>query len=186
MSESRTCRPAGVADRAVAWSRSRFHQLVRYAGVSAISTTTSLVTLAIGMTVLGLSAVWANLLATAIGTVPSFELNRRWVWRCGNRRSLAHQVAPFTALSFAGLGLSTLTVHLAADATTHWSTLTRTVAVELANVTAYGLLWVLQFVLLDRILFREPPGTPTERPATPLEITPVMVSAGSTSGADAA
>jgi putative flippase GtrA len=142
-----------VPERSMAWLRSRFHQLVRYAGVSAISTTTSLVTLALGMTVLGLGAVWANLMATAIGTVPSFELNRRWVWRCADRRSLAGQIVPFTALSFTGLGLSTLTVHLAASATARWSTPTRTLAVELASVIAYGSLWVVQFVLLDRLLF---------------------------------
>ena len=26
------------------------------------------------------TAGWANVIATGVGTVPSFELNRRWVW----------------------------------------------------------------------------------------------------------
>ena len=61
-----------------------------------------------------MAAGWANVVATAVGTVPSFELNRRWVWGRRDERSLLTQVVPFCVLSFAGLGLSTLTVSLAA------------------------------------------------------------------------
>ena len=35
-----------------------------------------------------------------------------------------------------------------------WPRLWHTVAVEVANIGAFGSLWVLQFVLLDRVLFR--------------------------------
>jgi hypothetical protein len=43
---------------------------------------------------------------------------------------------------------------VASDATAHAGRAVHTVAVELANITAYGALWVVQFALCDRILFR--------------------------------
>ena len=93
--------------------RRRTAQLVRYCAVSAIATVT-------GMTVLGAlvathttSPGWANVVAAAVGTVPSFELNRRWVWHRAGQRSLVREVVPFTAFAFVGLDLSTLLVWLA-------------------------------------------------------------------------
>ena len=41
-----------------------------------------------------LPAGWANVVATAAGTVPSFELNRRWVWNKTGRRSFARRDRP--------------------------------------------------------------------------------------------
>jgi putative flippase GtrA len=63
---------------------------------------------------------------------------------------------PFVLLSFAGLVISTLAVHLASAATIDTTRLFHTAAVEAANVAAYGVLWIVQFVLCDRILFRTP------------------------------
>ena len=73
-------------------------------------------------------------------------------WGTADRR-LA-QVVPFTTLSFAGLSVSTVAVRVAATHTAGWSRGAHTLAVELANVAAYGALWVVQYVLLDRVLFR--------------------------------
>ena len=131
----------------------RRHQLLRYAGVSVISTLTSLTVLGLLVGISGVGAVAANLAATAAGTVPSFELNRRWVWSRVGRRSVGREVVPFCVLSFAGLLLSTVTVRAASMLSAHSGQLMHTGAVELANVGAYGSLWVLQFVILDRILF---------------------------------
>jgi putative flippase GtrA len=130
-------------------------RFIRYASVSAISTSTSLALLGLLVGVLNFSPTWSNIISTAVGTVPSFELNRRWVWSQAGPRSLLRQVLPFCALSFAGLVLSTLSVHVAADATATASRAVHTFAVELANLGSYGALWVLQFVLCDRLLFRQ-------------------------------
>lgn len=135
----------------------RLPQFLRYGAASAVSTTTSLVTLGLLVGVAGLPAVLANVVATAVGTVPSFELNRRWVWRRRGPVSAHRQVVPFCALSFAGLLVSSLTVDVAGRLTAGSGTVLHTAAVELANVAAYGSLWILQFVLLDRVLFRPDP-----------------------------
>jgi putative flippase GtrA len=138
--------------------RHRIGQLVRYGSVSIISTVVGLSVLGTLVATRAISPGWANIVATATGTVPSFELNRRWVWRRTGTRSVTREVGPFCVMSFLGLALSTLTVTAAAAwATRHaLAPASRTVLVEAANVAAFGSLWVAQFVVLDRVLFGRP------------------------------
>jgi len=133
--------------------------------VSLIATVTSLTVLGVLVSTTAIPAGVANVIATAAGTFPSFELNRRWVWQRTGRRSMRAELVPFWVLSFTGLALSTLAVTLAAA----WadsagvSGFARTAAIEAANVAAWGSLWVAQFVILDRFLFR-----PTTTPSAPV------------------
>jgi len=140
-------------------------KLVRYASVSAISTTVSLAILGVLVATGTATPGWANIVATAVGTVPSFELNRRWVWGKTGRRSLRAEIGPFCALSFLGLALSTIAVSTASA----WAGAAglgvgaRTFVAVAANVTTFGTLWVAQYVILDRVLFRagsKPPAQP--------------------------
>jgi len=136
----------------------RLRQLLRYSAVSAIATTASLTVLGVLVGTRALSPGWANVVATAVGTVPSFELNRRWVWGKRGQRSATAEIVPFCIMSFAGLALSTLAVHRAAIWAEHagLSGTARTLAVEAANIAAFGSLWIAQFLILDRVLFRHP------------------------------
>lgn len=146
--------------------RRRLGQLLRYGAVSIVATTTSLVVLGVLVSTHLLAPGWANVAATAVGTVPSFELNRRWVWGRGGRASTRREVIPFVLLSAAGLALSTLSVVLVARWAAH-AQLTgaaRTVAIQLANVAAFGGLWLLQFVILDRVLFADRVPVRQDRP----------------------
>ena len=135
-------------------------KLARYATVSAISTSVTLVLLGTLVYTRSLTPGWANVVATAVGTVPSFELNRRWVWAKRGQRSLGREVVPFCSLSFAGLGLSTLAVSLVA----HWSRgagmsdATTALLSQMANVATFGALWVIQFFMLEKLLFRPVPA----------------------------
>ena len=123
--------------------------------VSVISTTVSLSVLGTLVATRALTPGWANVVATGAGIGPSFELNRRWVWHKEGRRSLAAEIGPFCVLSFIGLALSTLAVHVAAGwATDRLRPTLRTAAVEAANIAAFGSVWVAQFVVLDRLVFR--------------------------------
>jgi putative flippase GtrA len=142
--------------------RTTLRRFIRYGSVSAISTAVSLVVLGILVGGLAFPALWANVIATVIGTVPSFELNRRWVWAQNGQRSLLRQALPFGLLSFSGLIISTIAVHLASDATLHSTRFVHTATVEIAVIGSYGALWLLQFLLCDRILFRStaPPHDP--------------------------
>lgn len=137
----------------------RLWQWLRYGTVSAISTAVSMAVLGALVYTGAAGAGWANVIATAVGTVPSFELNRRWVWRKTGRRSVRREIGPFCLLTLTGLVLSTVAVSVVA----HWATAAgfdarlRTLLVELANVGAFGSLWIAQFLILDRLTFRAEP-----------------------------
>ncbi len=138
----------------------RLRQLIRYAAVSGISTGVSQAILAALVATRATSAVWANIIATMVGTVPSFELNRRWVWGRTGRRSMASEVVPFAVISASGLALSTLAVAIASRWTeaANLGTTARTLTIELASLTAFGLVWIAQFILLDKVLFSASAG----------------------------
>jgi putative flippase GtrA len=108
-----------------------------------------------------------------VATIPSYHLNRRWTWGKRDASDLWREVMPFWLLSFAGLVLSTLAV-AATDVWLHGAHLgepMRTGVILVAHLSGFGLLWIAQFVLLDRVLFsrrelRAPePMLPTEAAA---------------------
>jgi putative flippase GtrA len=137
--------------------RTLWGRLVRCMSVSVLTTAMSLVSLVVLTAFLGVGAMTANVVTTALATIPSYQLNRRWTWARTDASDLWREVVPFWALSFAGLALSTVTVGIAAHwaAALHLATGMRTVAVLVGHLGGFGLLWVVQFVLLDRVLFGE-------------------------------
>ena len=130
-------------------------RIARCLSVSVLTTALSLGVLLAVLT-MGMRAWLANVVATAAGTVPSYVLNRRWVWRLDGASDPWRQVAPFWLLSFSGLALSTLAVDRAdrLAASFELTAGVRSVALLCANVASFGVLWVAQFLLLDRVLFR--------------------------------
>lgn len=113
---------------------------------------TILVVLAVG---LGVPAGPANVVAVMCGITPSYLGNRRWVWGRTGKGSLSREVVPFWTLSVAGLVASTIAVARVGGLTDPWSNGTRAVALPAANVAVFGALWIVQFLLLDRVIFRD-------------------------------
>jgi putative flippase GtrA len=132
-----------------------FSRLRRCMSVSVVTTTISIVIIVVATNVFALAAAVANVIATSVATVPSYHLNRRWTWARRERSDLWREVIPFWFLAFCGLALSTVTVAIAASWTAHahLSPALRTGAVLIGHLGGFGLLWILQFVLLDRVLF---------------------------------
>ncbi len=130
-------------------------RVVRCLGVSVVSTVVCLSTLLFATVGLGIVAWLANIMATSVATVPSYHLNRRWTWGKRDASNLWREVVPFWLLAFAGLVLSTLAVGVADAwaAGAHLDGSLRTPVVLLAHLSGFGALWVVQFVLLDRVLF---------------------------------
>jgi putative flippase GtrA len=125
-------------------------KVIRYSGASIISVAVGLLVLGINIDIFHLSPTVANVVAIAVCTVPSFELNRRWVWRL-HGRSDAGQFVPFCLLSVAGLVLSTLAVGYTGDHSTGLANPWHTVVVDGANLGAYAVLWVIRYFILDRV-----------------------------------
>ena len=107
----------------------------------------------------GVPAGMSNVLAVCCGIVPSYLANRSWVWAKHGRSSVLREIVPFWTLSLAGLAASTAAVAWVAAFTHTWSTAVRAVALPTANLSVFGVLWAVQFLLLDRVLFTSPQST---------------------------
>jgi putative flippase GtrA len=134
---------------------SAVRRLLRYGTVSIVATVLSLTILGALVATRSMSPGWANVVATAAGVGPSFELNRRWVWGKRGRRSIRREIGPFASLTAIGLALSTVTVTMTAWWAGQWelSGAARTFTIEAANMAAFGSVWLVQYVILDRLLF---------------------------------
>jgi putative flippase GtrA len=134
-------------------ARLRLSKLLRY-GVASIVTT--ILTLAlIGLLLLNLTPLVANLVAVGVGSVVSFELNRRWVWRQAEAGLDWRQPLLFIVISLLFLVVSSLAVREVVTALPRGDSLWRSFAVEAATVGVFGLRWMMQYVVFDRLLFRE-------------------------------
>ena len=160
--------PATYGLRSSTWAP-RAGQLARYASVSVIATSTSLAVLGVEVGFLSIPAGRANVVAVLIGMVPSFELSRRWVWGHYGRPSLRRQIVPFFVLSAAAMALSTVAVGMAGQwaLRSNLSRVQRVGAIDLAMISAFGTLWVVQFLILDRFLF-----TPSTLLSHAVQLTP--------------
>jgi putative flippase GtrA len=127
-------------------------RLMGFAAVSAVALPVAQLTLWICYSVIGMAAVPSNVVAVAVGAVPSYWLNRRWVWQRAGGHSVSREIIPFWTYTFLGLVLSTVFVAVADRV---WGT---EVAVALANIAGFGVLWLGKFVLLERVLFIDRPG----------------------------
>ena len=134
-------------------------KVIKYAGVSVISTIVSQVTLLLTFGVFHvMSEVPANLLANVLATIPSYVLNRRWVWGKSGKSHFWKEVAPFWILSFVGLAFSSLAVWIAGDIArshdlSHGAT---ALLVNLANLMSFAILWVVKFVIYNKLFHVAP------------------------------
>jgi putative flippase GtrA len=157
-------RPAALAERTGIANRNAVPgRMVRCLSVGGFTTLLSLSVLAALNGVLGVGAVVSNIVATGVGTVPSYVLNRRWVWGRPGGSDPWREVLPFWVLAFTRLAASTVAVGLAdqAAAAMGLDGAIRTAALLVANVGAFTALWIGQFLVLDRILFAPEPRAAT-------------------------
>lgn len=129
-------------------------RLVRYAMVSGVSVLVSFAVLTLVYGVLQLwtevpSAFFANIVASFV----NYFLNRRWVWGKSGRSNLRREVIPFWIMSIAGIVFALLTASLARKFSNAHDLdhLARTVVILGANALAFGTIWIVKFVILNRI-----------------------------------
>jgi putative flippase GtrA len=91
----------------------------------------------------------ANLMAATFGAIPNYLINRYWTWNKRSKNHLTREVLPFWVLSIAGLLISTVFVGVAED---RWPD--SQLAIQAANLSGYGVLWVLKFLVLEHLLFK--------------------------------
>lgn len=133
-------------------------KLIKYASVSVISTIVSQVVLLILFGKFRVPAVAANVVANVVATVPSYVLNRRWVWGKGGKSHFWREVVPFWVLSFIGLAFSSLAVWLASEFAHHHhlSHPATTLLVNAANLLSFAILWIVKFVIYNKLFHIDP------------------------------
>jgi len=143
-----TTRPPSVLQRP------GLRKLVKYSMVSLISVAVSQLVLSATFAFTH-SGVVASVVAVAAGTVPSYELNRRWTWRKSGPSHLWREIVPFWVMSFIGLVFSTVCVYFAEQWANgrHMSATHKTLLVNGAFLGAFGLLWVGKFLIINHLLF---------------------------------
>ncbi len=117
----------------------------RYLLVSAFNFLGHQAFLFLANSVWGWSGGVANIFAACVMSIPAYLLSRAWVWEVDGRHDMRRQVLPFWAITLAGLVVSTL---LAAIADRVFGA---GIAVNIASLSGFFIVWVAKFFLLDRL-----------------------------------
>ena len=135
-------------------------RLVRYSAGSLVAVAVSGLTLTLLVGVARMSAGPAAVLAFLAGAIPNWILNRQWAWRQTGRVRFGRELVPYAAIVLATLA-ATAAASAAVDAATrdasHWVSV---VAVDGAYIAATGLMFVVKFVLFDRLVFTQHRAAP--------------------------
>lgn len=137
---------------------------LRYTGTSLFGVVTTQILLFVFLHPFGWKPVISNFVAVTITSVPAFLLNKYWVWGKRGRAHMRREVIPFWLFTVAGWILSTVAVALVVkvtkDPTNPDLVDGNKYAVQLANIAGFGILWVLKYVFLDKIMFGPHHHTP--------------------------
>lgn len=118
---------------------------VRYVLVSAFNFTGHQAFLFLANSVWGWSGGVANVFAAGVMSIPAYLLSRAWVWEVDGDHDMRRHVLPFWAITAAGLVTSTILTALADAA------FGAGLAVQVASLIGYFIVWVAKFFLLDRL-----------------------------------
>lgn len=137
---------------------------LRYVATSGFGVVSTQVLLFVFLHVLDWKSVPSNFTAVTIVAVPAFMLNKYWVWGKRGKAHMRKEVLPFWLFTVAGWILSTLAVvlvvNLTKDPTVPELVDGNKYAVQAANIAGFGILWVLKYLFLDKIMFGPDHHTP--------------------------
>jgi putative flippase GtrA len=127
---------------------------VRYAMVSVVAVPVGEFGVAV-FNIVGLTAGWSALCGNSLGAIPSYLLNRYWVWAKTDKNRLFGEIVPFWIVTLIGIGFSLVMGHEAGQFTRHHDIrgLLRLVILLAANLAAFGILWVAKYIFFNRVLF---------------------------------
>jgi len=134
--------------------RPGLRKLVKYSMVSLISVVVSQI-VQLATFFFTHNGVLSSVVAVTVGTIPSYELNRRWTWRKSGPSHLWREIVPFWVMSFIGLVLSTACVYVAEQWAEgrHMSKAHTALLLNGASLAAFGVLWVGKFLIINHLLF---------------------------------
>ncbi len=132
-------------------------RLVRFGGVTIVSTIVGLITLFVGLRFLGQSGIVANFWSVVFSTPPAYYLNRAYVWGRGTtNHSASREVGPFWIMTLLGWVVSTIAIAIADTQTDS------NVALLVVQMAAFGALWIVKFAFLEKYLWPDTDERVTE------------------------
>lgn len=133
-------------------------KLLRYGGVTIVTTVVGLTTLFVGLEVFDWQEVLANFVSVLVSTPFGYYLNRSWVWeRDAGNHSATGEVGPFWIMTFLGFVVSTIAVWVVG------SFVDSTMIILLTQIASFAALWLVKFYFLEKYLWSNDPTTVTER-----------------------
>jgi putative flippase GtrA len=134
---------------------------IRYSMCSVVGVVGTQILLFIFLHALEWKPVMSNFIAVTVMSVPVFMLNKYWVWGKRGRAHMRREVIPFWLFTVAGWILSTLMVILVVRITkTDAQPDGNKYAVQAANIAGFGVLWILKYLFLDKVMFGPHHHTP--------------------------
>lgn len=151
---------SGLIPTAIEYVRDNGAKLVKFLVVTGGSVVMGQAILAFLLYALDWPGMQANLTSAAIMVMPNYLANRYWVWGKKSENSFKREVLPFWIMAALGVLFSTVAVAFA-DAQ-GWPK----PVLLLANLIAYGVVWVFKFFVMERFLFG---NTTDDNDSAPLE-----------------
>ncbi|GAA3080154.1 putative flippase GtrA [Kribbella aluminosa] len=137
-------------------SRARLLLWAKYSASSVVATVVSQVAFALCYW-FGTPALVATLVAWLAGAIPNYVLNRRYTWGRSGQKLPYTMIVIGSAVSAALV--TSLTDHLVRGIESHaWKTL----LVTGSYFGTYAVLFIVKFVLFDRLVFAKPVAAPAE------------------------
>jgi putative flippase GtrA len=139
----------------LAWSGThQGRKLIRFGLSSVVTTMVSLAAILItyGFHIIN-GIIGATLFGNVLAILPSYYLNRSWVWRKRGKSHFRNEVMPYWMMAFFGIAFSLLGAwwvkHLVH--THDWGHLVNTGLVAGINLLSFAIFWVLKILLFNRI-----------------------------------
>jgi putative flippase GtrA len=104
--------------------------------------------------VLDLPPALSAVIAWVCGAVPNYWLNRRWTWQRTGRVDPRRELLPYLAIIVGTLVLAAVVTRAVDAALSDQGAATRTTWVALAFLGVYVVMFLLRYLLLDRLFGR--------------------------------
>jgi putative flippase GtrA len=125
-----------------------------YTAGSAVAAGCSELALIVCYAVLHVPAAASAVIAWLCGAVPNYWLNRRWTWRRTGRVHPRRELLPYVLIVLGTLALAAVVTRAVDAALSDSSATTRTTMVAVAFLGVYVVMFLVRYLLLDRLFSR--------------------------------
>jgi putative flippase GtrA len=149
------------------WRTPRLLKIWRYGAGSIVAFVTSVVTVYVCFSWIGLGASTSAIIAFFAGAIPNWVLNRRWAWQQRGREGVARETSLYVMVSIISLVTSTAVTKLAATQADHVSHLTKDFLVTGSYTFSIVVLTGLKYLAYDKLVFVDRSGARRSRHQVP-------------------